>query len=130
MIKERFTIEYDMKRAPVMLLWNHIATPPGLSQWFADKVIQNGKTIDFTWKGSTSQALILGSRLGNYARYRWNDDYENEKVYFEMRISTSEITDSTTLIITDFAEDEDDKKSTIELWNHQIENLQRLLGCL
>lgn len=130
MSKEKYTIEYDMKTAPIMLLWNHIATPSGLSQWFADKVTQHGKSLIFNWGGNETCAHIVGTRYGTYMRYRWTDDTDDTRIYFEMKISVSEITSTTTLTIIDFADDKSDEESSRELWNYQVGNLRRILGCL
>ena len=65
-------------------------------------------------------------------KLRWLDNEENnlgEKVFFEMKIEQSELTDTTTLAVTDFATAAD-KQESIDLWNHEIEELQRILGCL
>lgn len=132
MNKEKYTLEYDMKSVPVMLLWNYIATPPGLSQWFADKVIQEGKEFTFVWNKSEVYAAQIGVRLGSFIRFRWEEDDESvigEKYFLELKISVSEITENTTLSITDFAFD-DEKESSRELWDHQIDILRRMLGCI
>ena len=47
----------------------------------------------------------------------------------ELRISQSELTDGTMLTVTDFAEP-DDVEEAKDLWNYQIETLQRILGCV
>lgn len=130
MNKGKFTIEYDMKRAPVMLLWNHIATPSGLSQWFADDVEQNGKSLKFRWGSGEGRASIIATRYGSYMKYKWDDEDDEEKLYFEMKIIVSELTANTTLEITDFASSKEDEASSIELWNYQVDILKRLLGCL
>jgi RimJ/RimL family protein N-acetyltransferase len=55
------------------------------------------------------------------------DSEEPEAHWFEFRINTDELTGDTALIITDFADDEE-KVSTIELWNSQIAKLKHVLG--
>jgi hypothetical protein len=52
---------------------------------------------------------------------------EPEAHWFEFRINTDELTGDTALIITDFVDDED-KDSTIELWNSQITKLKHVIG--
>lgn len=128
-MNEKFTIEFDMRGTPVSLLWKHIATPPGLAQWFADQVSLHDKTLTFKWgKNNESRATILASRQGSYIRLHWEGN--DEKTYFELRIETSELTSGTTLLITDFADSPNDKESSIELWEHQIDNLKRIIGCI
>ena len=59
-------------------------------------------------------------------RYRWMDE-EDENAYFEFQIHSHELTGSTSLQITDFAE-QDEKKDSIDLWDTQVEELKRTLG--
>ncbi len=127
MAKEKFTIDYAMKSVPVALLWNYISSPNGLEQWFADEVKHSGKSYTFLWNGSGQDATLLGTRTGVYIRFRWKDDADHS--YFELKIQVSELTDSTALIVTDFAEPDEIEDMT-GLWDSQIETLQRVLGCL
>lgn len=127
MSKIKYTLEYTLKSVPVMLLWTYLSTPNGLSQWFADKVSQNGKYFTFMWNKSESRASQVGVRLGGYIRMRWEED-DDEKYYFELKISVSELTDATTLVVTDFAYDDEVEESK-KLWNHQVDSLKRILGC-
>ena len=48
--------------------------------------------------------------------------------YFEFSIQIDEMTSDVSLIITDYAEDEDEKEEQIMLWEQQIENLKRAIG--
>lgn len=127
MSKTKYTIEYNLKSIPVMLLWTYLSTPNGLSQWFADKVSQTGKTFTFTWDKSESKAYQIGIRMGGYIRMRWEED-DDEKYFFELKISVSELTDATMLVITDFAHTDEIAESK-DLWNHQVDSLKRILGC-
>ena len=70
---------------------------------------------------------IVAIRTDKFVRYHWTE--ENDKSYFELRISQSELTDGTMLTVTDFAEP-DDVEEAKDLWNYQIETLQRILGCV
>ena len=57
-------------------------------------------------------------------RYNWIDE-DNE--YFEFRISQDELTNDVSLIVIDFAE-EDELEETHGLWNTQISDLKHILG--
>ena len=59
-------------------------------------------------------------------RYRWLEE-EDENAYFEFIIHTIELTGSTALEITDFAEP-NEKTDAIDLWDSQVEVLKRTLG--
>lgn len=116
-----------MKSVPVALLWNYISTPNGLEQWFADEVKHNGKDYSFIWSGSGQDATLLGMRSCCYIRFRWKDDTDH--CFFEFKIQVSELTDTTVLVVTDFAEP-DEVADSKDLWDSQIETLRRELGCL
>ena len=53
--------------------------------------------------------------------------YKKLRAYFEFQIHTHELTGSTSLQITDFAEP-DEKRDSIDLWDTQVEELKRTLG--
>lgn len=127
-MKEKFTLEYDMKGTPATLLWKYVSTPQGLAQWFADDVTETGNTLTFHWKGGSNDANLVASRVPIYIRMKWVDD-DYEKSFFEMRITSSELTQGTTLVIADWSEDADDRESITDLWNHQVDILRRIIGC-
>lgn len=126
MAKEKFVLEYDMRNTPISMLWSYIATSNGLKEWFADNARQVGKNIILDWNGVEQELTIAGMRTDKYVRYHWKEDADRH--YFEMRISQSEFTDATILNVSDWAE-VDEIEEAKDLWNYQIETLQRLLGC-
>ncbi|MGM9841094.1 MAG: START-like domain-containing protein [Candidatus Limisoma sp.] len=126
MAKEKFTLEYDMRSTPVAMLWAYIATANGLKEWFADDAKMDGKEVVLTWNGVEQGLSIVGLRTEKYIRYRWSED--KDKTYFELKITTSELTGNSVLSVTDFAEP-DELQEAKDLWNYQMEALQRQLGC-
>ena len=126
MAKEKFTLEYDMRSTPVSMLWSYIATANGLKEWFADDAKMDGKEVVLIWNGVEQGLSIVGLRTEKYIRYRWSED--TDKTYFKLRIMTSELTGNSVLWVTDFAEPEELQEAK-DLWNYQMETLQRQLGC-
>ena len=128
MNKAKFNIEYDFKKVSPSLLWSFISTAPNLEEWFADRVEKQDKEFTFYWNKTPQTAHLVGSRVGVFVRFHWDED-ENEKTFFELRITTSELTGATMLSVTDYADDTemDDLR---ELWDNEIERLQRRLGVL
>ncbi len=126
MSKEKFVVEYDLKSVPPALLWTYIGTRNGLADWFADDVQGEEKQFVFYWNGSSQEAHQFSSRVGSHIRFHWLDD-EDPHAFFELRITSSELTGSTVLAVTDFAypDEMDDSRG---LWEHQIESLRRKLG--
>lgn len=126
MNKEKFVIEYELKSVSPALLWPYIGTKNGLADWFADDVQSDGKQFTFFWNKTSQEAHQIAVRTGLYIRFHWVDD-EESRSYFELRITTSELTGATMLVVTDFAYP-DEMADSRDLWNHQIETLRRKLG--
>ena len=128
MSKEKFLLEYDFKKISPAILWNFLITPACLEEWFADKVECNDREYTFYWNKVPQVARLVSSRVDVFVRFHWLDAGD-DRTFFEMRITTSELTGATMLSVTDFATlDETDELK--ELWNTEIERLQRRLGTL
>lgn len=127
MDKEKIHLEYLLNPTSKNLIWTAISTPTGLEDWFADKVILNDKILTFYWgKTEHREAEIVAIRAFSYIRFHWLDD-ENERDYFEIKMSTNELTNNHIIEITDFATP-DETEDMVELWNLQIERLRRIYG--
>lgn len=125
-MKKKIILEYILN-SPPKVLFPRLSTPGGLSEWFADNVNIHGNHYSFIWDDSEQKAEIIQRKENKYIRFRWVDSAEPETHWFEFRLNTDELTGDTALIITDFAEEED-KDSTIELWNSQIAKLKHVIG--
>jgi uncharacterized protein YndB with AHSA1/START domain len=127
MKREKIYLEYALNTTSKNIIWSSISTPAGLEEWFADKVLSNDKIATFFWgKTESREAEIVAIRAYAYIRFRWLDS-ENEKEYFEIKMSNNELTNDFVLEVTDFAE-EDEVEDLIELWNSQIDRLCRAFG--
>ena len=124
-MKQKFELEYIVSSSP-KVLFERLSTADGLSEWFSDDVNQKGNIFSFFWDESEQQAELLAKKNENYIRFHWLDD-EDENTYFEFKIEIDELTKDLALIITDFAE-EDEQEDAIELWDKQIDELQHALG--
>jgi len=123
--KIKFELEFPIQ-ASSQLLFQYISTPSGLSEWFADNVNLRGELFTFIWDDSEEQALILSKKNGERARYKWMES-EGDESYFEFRIQVDEITKDVSLMITDFAE-EDEIEEAKMLWENQIDELKHGIG--
>jgi uncharacterized protein YndB with AHSA1/START domain len=127
MAKTKYELEYDLNTSP-KLLFTRISTPSGLSEWFADNVKLNGKNFVFDWDGSMQEAKVVTKKANEYMRFKWlEDEDEDEDIYFEFRITKDELTNDVSLLITDFA-DEDEIDDNKDLWDQQISELKRAIG--
>ena len=125
-MKKKIVLEYTINSS-AKVLFPRLSTPGGLSEWFADNVNINGSVFSFFWDKTEQRADVIQKKEYKYIRFRWVDLDDPDSHWFEFRINTDELTGDTALIITDFCEDED-KDSTIELWNSQISKLKHVLG--
>ncbi|MDO5655477.1 MAG: START-like domain-containing protein [Flavobacteriaceae bacterium] len=126
MSKKKFEIEMPVNASP-SFLFNYIATPSGLSEWFAENVNSRGEKFTFIWDGGYEDvAYLIRSKYDEYVRYRWEYD-EDTKYFFEIKIQVDELTNDVSLIVIDFAE-EDDIEEAKELWRSQLEDLKHTIG--
>ncbi|MCL5129361.1 MULTISPECIES: START-like domain-containing protein [unclassified Algibacter] len=125
--KVKYSIEFPIQASP-QLLYQYISTPSGLSEWFSDNVNLRGDMFTFIWDDSEEQAKLLNKKSGERVKFRWlEDDEEGNSYYFEIRIEVDEITKDVSLMITDYAEDDEVEESKM-LWSNQISSLKQVLG--
>ena len=126
MAKIKFEIEFPIHASPNML-YTYFATPAGLEEWFADKVNSRGKQITFIWDGVEEVATIVTSKNDERIKYKWIES-EGDESYFEFRIQVDALTKDVSLMVTDFADDEDEAEESKMLWENQIEELKHTIG--
>ena len=126
MAKIKFEIEFPIHASPNML-YTYFATPAGLEEWFADKVNSRGKQITFIWDGVEEVATIVTSKNDERIKYKWIES-EGDESYFEFRIQVDAITKDVSLMVTDFADDEEEAEESKMLWENQIEELKHTIG--
>jgi uncharacterized protein YndB with AHSA1/START domain len=123
--KVKFEMEFPIQASP-SLLYQYISTPSGLSEWYADDVNSRGELFTFIWDGSEEEAKLLSKKNGERVKFRWEVDDETP-YYFEIRIQVDEITKDVSIMITDFA-DEDEVEEGKMLWENMISDLKQVLG--
>ena len=125
--KKSFSIEYDFHASP-QLLFQYLSTPSGLSEWFADNVNSRGEQFTFIWDDSEETALLLQKKNNDKVKFQWQNDEEDDgEYYFEFKIQVDEITKDVSLIVTDFAE-EDELEESKMLWDNLVSDLKQVLG--
>lgn len=123
--KIKYEIEFPLHSSP-NLLYQYISTPSGLSEWFADNVNSRGEIFTFIWDGAEERAKLLRKKNGEMVKFRW-EEAEDENTFFELRIVVDEITKDVSLVVTDFAE-EDEMEEAKMLWDNQISDLKHVIG--
>jgi len=120
--KIKIQLEYVVNCSP-RVLYTWLSTASGLTEWFADNVKVRGKKFTFVWEDIELTAEMTQQKENKLVRYNWLTD-EN---YFEFRITQDELTGDVSLIVIDFA-DEDEVQGTKELWDSQVMELKHKLG--
>ena len=122
----KYSIEIPINSS-VNVLYKRLSTPSGLAEWFADNVNLKNNVFTFIWDDSDQSAKILKKKSNKFVHFKWLDDQEKES-FFEFKIQVDEMTSDVSLIITDFAEDEEDQEEQTMLWEQQIQNLKMAIG--
>jgi|MDTC01.3.fsa_nt_gb uncharacterized protein YndB with AHSA1/START domain len=122
--KVKYELEFPIQASPNML-YQYISSASNLSEWFADNVNSRGKVFSFFWDGVEEKAELLSSKNNTYVKFKWleNDD----DCFFEIKITVDEITKDVSLIIIDFA-DNDEVEEAKMLWESQISDLKSVIG--
>lgn len=124
--KIKYEIEFTIQASP-QLIYQYISTPSGLSEWFSDNVNSRGELFTFIWDDSEEQAKLISKKAGERIKFRWITDEDDQTSFFEIRIQVDEITKDVSLIVTDFAEEDEVEESKM-LWGNQISSLKQVLG--
>ncbi|WP_010231610.1 START-like domain-containing protein [Gillisia marina] len=123
--KVKYEMEFPIQASP-SLLYQYISTPSGLSEWYADNVNSRGEFFTFIWNESEEKAKLLSKKNGERIKFRWLDD-EESPYFFEIRIQVDEITKDVSIMITDFAEEDEIEEGKM-LWENMISDLKQILG--
>ncbi len=126
-VKVRYEMEFQVNSSP-QLLYQYISTPSGLSEWFADNVNSRGEYFTFIWNDSEERARLTSKKSGEKVKFRWIDDNDKDTdFYFELRIIEDEITKDVSLMIIDFADEEELDEAKL-LWENQVSDLKHVIG--
>ena len=125
--KIRYEIEFPINSSP-QLLYQYISTPSGLSEWFADNVNSRGEFFTFIWNDSEEKARVASKKTGEKIKFRWIDlNNVDTDYFFELRILEDEITKDVSLMVIDYAP-EDELDEAAQLWENQISDLKHVIG--
>ena len=123
--KIKFEIEFPIHASPQML-YQYFGSASGLSEWFADNVNSRGELFTFIWDGAEEQAKLVTKKRDVKLRLKWLES-EDDDSYFEFRIEVDALTNDVSLMITDFA-DEDEVENSKMFWENQISELKHRIG--
>ena len=122
--KIKYELEFPIQASPNML-YQYISSASNLSEWFADNVNSRGKVFSFFWDGSEEKAELISFKNNRYVRFKWLENEDDS--FFEINIVVDELTKDVSLVIYDFA-DEDEVEEGKMLWESQISDLKQVIG--
>ena len=126
--KVQFQLEIPLNSSKGVL-FNCISTPSGLAEWFCDDVNIKKDVHIFFWDGSEESARMVSQKTDEFVKFRWLEaEAEGEDTYFEFLIRMDDLTGENSLVITDFADD-DEVEDAKDLWRAQVNRLRQVLGC-
>ena len=126
-VKVRYELEFQVNSSP-QLLYQYISTPSGLSEWFADNVNSRGEYFTFIWNDSEEKARLSSKKSGEKVKFRWIDEKDKDTdFYFELKILEDEITKDVSLMVVDFADEEELDEAKL-LWENQVADLKHVIG--
>lgn len=124
--RELYSLEYMVGSSPD-ILFEFISTAAGLEKWFAKKVNVHENVFTFIWdKDEEEQARLIALKDREFARFHWLG--QADRRYFEFRIQIDDLTGEVGLIVSDFADSQQERESAQREWDLQIHNLQHALG--
>lgn len=125
--KTIFELEYILKTSPKVLN-NVLFTPSGLAEWFCDDVNIKEDIYSFEWDGYTEDARLLNMKQGQFIKWQWIEDEEEEAdTFFELKYHIDPITNAVVLTVTSFAAEAEATEAKA-LWEQHINDLKRLIG--
>lgn len=123
--KVKVELEFPIQASPGFL-YQYLSTPDSLGEWFADNVNSRGKMFTFIWNGSEEVAERLSQKNDESIKFKWVED-EDEASFFEFKIQVDALTKDVSLLVTDFAE-EDEIEELKMFWDNQINDLKHTIG--
>jgi len=129
----KLTIEYPLSTKSPKIIWDMISNAAGMQKWLADNVTEEDDTMTFTWgqpwtERDTKQSRILEISKFNHIRMLWDYHEDTPEAIWEMRIEQSDLTGQLSLLITDYAADEDEENELRGIWDDNLERLHRVSG--
>ena len=77
--------------------------------------------------GEVEEAELVTKKAGDRIRFKWLES-EGDESFFEIKIQVDALTKDVSLIVTDFADDEDEVEEAKQLWENQIDELKHTIG--
>ena len=111
------------------MLYPYLNTAAGLAEWIADDVTQaEDKTFNFIWDKIKYPAKKVSQKINQYVRYEFiNKSGEKDTSWFEFRLESNELTQTSFLKIIDYS-DITDSADQKDLWTNLVAELRKTVG--
>jgi uncharacterized protein YndB with AHSA1/START domain len=129
MNKFKFNTEFELRASP-KVLFPYISSASGLQQWFCEKAINiDSHTLNLIWDGDPHMAKVVSLRLNKSIKFDFTstDEEAKDHNYLEIRLDTSDLTQTTYMKVTDYSENTDVIELQ-ELWEEFIYKLKVIVG--
>ena len=123
--KVRIDLEFPIHASP-NFLFQYLSPPDSLGEWFAENVNSRGKNYPFIWNDAEEIAARIAYKSDVFVRFKWEED-DDEDTFFEFRIEVDDLTKDVSLLVVDFA-DEDEVEESKMFWENQIAELKHVIG--
>jgi hypothetical protein len=128
MENNKFIIEFEINASGKML-YPYLNTAAGLAEWIADDVTQaEDKTFNFIWDKIKYPAKKVSQKINQYVKFEFiNKSEEKDSSWFEFRLESNELTQTSFLKIIDYSDitDSGDQK---DLWTNLVAELKKTVG--
>lgn len=118
-------LEYILNTPPT-IIYQRLATPQGLSEWFADDVTLAGNVFTFMWDKDARQAELVEKQTNKMVKFKWLDT--EPPSHFTFKLTRDEMTGVLSLRVIEDIHDHNEKDEIEDLWNYQVATLKRVLG--
>ena len=129
--KRKFEFEFEIN-ASAKLLYPYLATPGGLEEWFADKVVIDAdKVYNLEWDDEDHYAKISTQKMNKHIKFEFlEDDKSNEEDpnYIEFTLEKNEMTETFYLQIVDYCDEDNEEDELFELWESMVNELKSIIG--
>jgi uncharacterized protein YndB with AHSA1/START domain len=124
-----FEKEYEFFASPEVL-FHFVSNPKGLKEWFADNVSAEGNNFIFTWDGVPYEAKKVNAIPNEEITFEFvshkKDAGNNGSIHF--KLTTSELTQTTFLHISDSSDILDDPNDISTIWDNMCHQLKEVAG--
>lgn len=121
----KIQLEFVLNSSPG-ILYDHISSSTGLTGWFAEKVEQSHGNLIFHWDDGSINTAVIQKEVPRHL-FRFSFVETSPEEYIEMEVIQDDLTQDVSLVVTDFA-DENEVESSEMMWGSLVDELRMTIG--